>query len=408
MGILRTREELLPVTCAVMSAEDRNAFFSLLKKKCGGRVEKIATAGETTKAVVAEWMSGKTNVPYNTLQRLSGDFNIDLPKVSELRREYQPVVEIRLAKSAPKKSSPPEASKARKETPPQPERRPKDENSSRAPAKKQERRPKTRKKKADTQEAKQEHRPNTKASTPGMPKLSDKAAYWAGATLAAATREGDSLVFKIKDEVGQNFTRVWAKYSEELFGVKAKLEDLKQATLPANDLKEFIDRLELKENQPPPGAPRWAWSNPNWKLAFLRGVIDASTAFRRDPALEIMGLSERLAVSIKKLLNSQKFEITPGEGTILLEGREQVKRYFLSIGTENLKLNDQFKAFFKGDPETAPIEENKSPSAAKKKGRRRGGKDRGRGRGQGRRNPRTETSGESAAAEFAGSENTEE
>jgi len=406
MGILRNREELLPVTCAVLSAEDRNSFFSQLKKKCGGRVEKIATTGGTTKGTVSDWMSGKANVPYQALQQLASEFKVDMPPVSELRREYQAVVEVR----APKPSIP--APQKREQAPEKREQAPqKRESTQRKPPQKQERRPKKAEKAAAKPKEKTPAKPRH-AAGPRIPKLSDKVAYWTGATLAVSHREGDSIIFKIDKRIGQNFTRVWSTLSEELFGVKAELKELEQATLPTKGLEDFIDRLELKEGKPAPGAPRWAWSNPDWKLAFLRGVIDASTTFKRDPALEIVGLSERLVQSVTKLLTAQKLELKPdeqegevGEPSILLEGRDQVKRYYLEIGTGNFKLNDQLKAFFKEARGAETASEKKPSSTTKKKARRRGGKGRGRGRGQGRRNPRVEAPGESAAAEFAGNEN---
>lgn len=391
MGILRHREELLPVTCAVLKDEDRNAFFTLLKKKCGGRVEKIAAAGATTKAVVADWMSGKANVPFHTLQKLSADFNIEAPSVSELRREFQRVVEVRIQPPAKRQAAP---------APKKQEERPKKTESPRKKPeqkKKQERRSKPKEK-----ESPQTHR----NAGPQIPKLSETTAYWTGATVAAAQRSGDALVFKIDTRVGQNFTRVWAKLSEELFGATVQLKELEEASLPLKGLEDFIDRLELKEGKPGPGAPRWAWSNPNWKLAFLRGVVDASASFTRDPAIKLTGLSERLVQSLQKLLTAHKLATkTPEKTSLVIEGAEDVKRYFVEVGTKNFKLNDQLKAFFKDTEGKNVSTETKAPAAAKKKGRRRGGK--GHGRGQQRRKPRAETPGESAAAEFAGSQDCE-
>ena len=93
MGILRSREELLPVTCAVLSDADRRDFFDKLKKKAG-RVERIAQACDASASVVSDWMSGKCLIPYQALQRLAREFGIEPPKVSELRREYQVVSQV--------------------------------------------------------------------------------------------------------------------------------------------------------------------------------------------------------------------------------------------------------------------------------------------------------------------------
>jgi hypothetical protein len=427
MGILRNREELLPVTCAVLSAEDRNAFFAAVKKKTKGRVEKIAEIGGTVKSIVSDWMSGKAGIPYHTLQRLSNEFGVDMPPVSELRREFQAVLETR-----PSKPSRPGAKSARPAAKPAGDRKaPVRDKERKAAEPKREGRASGEKKSSRSEKRKRperkqpERRPERKPaaaaqSGPRAPKLSDKAAYWTGVVLAAGRREKDSIVLTADRRVGQNYALVWTKLCEDLFGIKPSVrlsEDRKsqEAILPLEGISEFVDRIEIKEGQPAPGAPRWAWSNPDWKLAFLRGVIDASAVFRRDPALELLGLSERLVLSVKKLLGAHKLEIKPeqgegdvGEPAIILEGRDQVKRYFDEIGADNHKLRDQLRAFFKEgrgsetSRKEAAGDSNGARKTKKKRGRRGGrGRSRARSRGPRRRIPGEEAPGESAAAELA-------
>lgn len=396
MGILRNREELLPVTCAVLSADERNAFFEKIKKKAGGRVEKIAQVGGTNKSVVSDWLNGRANVPYHALQRLSSEFGVDMPPVSELRREFQAVAEMRVSKPRPAPAPAPAEERPRREDRAPREERPRREASGerkeprrgRKEAKRERPRPEPRAKPAA------EKRP-APSQGPRPPKLSDKAAYWTGVTLSAARREGDRIIFRADRRIGQNFAIVWSRLCSELFGVSCETtvsEDrsVQEASLPIAGLEEFIDRLELKEGQPAPGAPRWAWSNPAWKIAFLRGVVDGAGVFRRDPALELLGLSERLVLSVKKLFAGLNLEIKPddeagpvGEPSIVVEGRDQVKRYFDEVGADNHKLRDQLRAFFKeargaevaGEPASAP-----GPRPAKRRGRR-GGRGRSRSKG---------------------------
>ncbi|OIO11013.1 MAG: hypothetical protein AUJ52_02820 [Elusimicrobia bacterium CG1_02_63_36] len=381
MGILRSREELLPVTCAVLSADERNEFFAKIKKKAGGRVEKIAEVGGTNKSVVSDWLSGKANVPYHAMQRLSTEFGVEMPPVSELRREFQAVAEIRVSKP-PRPAPPP-----REERPTQEKKPPREERSRRTQE--------TARPEAKAAPQKSDRRPAVPRE-PHPPKLSDKAAYWAGVTLAAARREGDSIIFRADRRIGQNFAIVWSRLCLDLFGaetVRTSSEDrsTQEVSLPVAGLEEFIDRLELKEGRPAPGAPRWAWSNPAWKIAFLRGVMDGAGLFRRDPALELVGLSERMVLSVKKLFAGLSLEIKPddevgpvGEPSIVLEGREQVKRYFDEIGADNHKLRDQLRAFFKepSGAEAAGASTEASPRPGKKRSRR-GGRGRSRGRGRG-------------------------
>ena len=93
MGILHSREEYLPVTCAVLKDSDRQAFFDAVKKARGSRPEQIAHLANVPKDMVQDWMSGKANVPYHALQLLAHTFNVPMPPVGELRREYQEVVQ---------------------------------------------------------------------------------------------------------------------------------------------------------------------------------------------------------------------------------------------------------------------------------------------------------------------------
>lgn len=65
MGILRNREELLSVTCAVLKEDEREQFFSAIRKKAGGSMDRVAKSVGT----LQDWVNGTGNIPYITFQR---------------------------------------------------------------------------------------------------------------------------------------------------------------------------------------------------------------------------------------------------------------------------------------------------------------------------------------------------
>ncbi|MFA6030903.1 MAG: hypothetical protein WC969_13690 [Elusimicrobiota bacterium] len=388
MGILHNREELIPVTCAVLSDEDRREFFGKVRRKAG-KTERIAQACSVTPGVVADWMSGKSLVPYHALMRMAQEFAIDPPQVTELRREYQPVFQTL---PAPRPAAPPPARReAQRE--PRPEKRREgaprgaegrraERSSSRrerpargtdatrregtpsgAEGRRKERsspRREPRQKAAGREESQGRGRrqPERKAAPrqdpkvpSGKTKYSDRLAYWTGALLAAGRRADDGVRFQADRVIGQNFAATWARLTDQLFEVKPQLslsEDhhCQVAFLPIDACRDFEARLELKLGAEAPAAPRWTWSNPDWKAAFLRGVVDASAHFHRTPSLNLLGLSEQLRGSAQKILASLGYPPKQKEdGTILLEDAGLVEKYFETIGTENLKLRDQFNAW---------------------------------------------------------------
>ncbi|MDE2291252.1 MAG: helix-turn-helix transcriptional regulator, partial [Elusimicrobia bacterium] len=91
MGILRSREELLPVTCAVIKEDEREAFFNDVRRKVGGNMDRVAKTVGVPVSTLQDWVNGTSNVPYITLQRLSSEFGVPMPSVGELRREYQQI-----------------------------------------------------------------------------------------------------------------------------------------------------------------------------------------------------------------------------------------------------------------------------------------------------------------------------
>lgn len=380
MGILRSREELLPVTCAILSEADRDDFFARLKKRVGGRIERIASACEVPPSAVSDWISGKFNIPYHALQRMSQEFEVEAPAVSELRREYQPVQSV-----APPKRREPLPAPAKENIPIiEREERPRRERGRKGRAQKgqpkqprqkaprQERKPKA-EKKPRQQQPPREARPQA-GGKPGAPKLSDKLAYWSAVLLTAGRREEDCVVLSADRRIGQNFAGVWANLTQDLFGIRPALESkeegkVQQARLPSAGLEEFLARIEFKAGVPTaeaPGAPRWAWSNPQWQTAFLKGIVDASAQFHRAPSLTLSGLSPRLAKSAQKMFSALKLEPAAGEGTLTLEG-DAVLRYFEAVGTQNMKLRDQLKAHLRhraGGPLEEVPEEGPAPEAS--------------------------------------------
>lgn len=352
MGILRSREELIPVTCAVLSDEDRRDFFDKVKKRAH-RIERIAHAAGTLASVVNEWISGKTLVPYHALQRLAQEFGVDAPPVSELKREYQAVVHTPPPKApapppAPKKDARPErpergrrGRQPREQQEPRRQRQPKPEKQ--PPKARQPRKP---------QQPRQEKPKQGPKPVPGGPvKYSERLAYWTGVFFASGKLEGEQLRLHADRRMGQNFAGTWARLSETLFGTKPALsmtEDRKAqvAAFPAKDTGDFLAKLGFTAGSAAPQAPRWVWSNPEWKASFIKGVSDASAHFHRTPSLKLLGLSEALRGSAQKILSSLGCAAKLLEdGALSLEGPEAVEKFFSAVGTENLKLRDQFSAY---------------------------------------------------------------
>ncbi|TPW19639.1 MAG: hypothetical protein FD126_2487, partial [Elusimicrobia bacterium] len=91
MGILRNREELLPVTCAVLKENEREMFFNDVRRKAAGNMDRVAKAVGVPVSTLQDWVNGTANVPYITLQRLASEFEVEMPTVTELRREFQQI-----------------------------------------------------------------------------------------------------------------------------------------------------------------------------------------------------------------------------------------------------------------------------------------------------------------------------
>ncbi|MBI5594750.1 MAG: helix-turn-helix transcriptional regulator, partial [Elusimicrobia bacterium] len=315
MGILRSREELLPVTCAVLKEGDRESFFSDIRRKVGGNMDRVAKTVGVPVSTLQDWVNGTANIPYIALQRLASEFGVEMPSVTELRREYQQIVPNsaprRPAARMPSHPGPvggagrdQERKEPRRESrrdaghesggreyePLRPAKAPEPAAApapSDRPARKERgarrgrRGSEPRQPKAPRPERAPAPRP---AAGPRLPKLSEEAAYWAGATIALGRRDGDVLVVAADKRIGQNYAATWAALCQDLFGVKATLsmsEDhaCQEARLPVAGLEDFRNRLDLKPDAPRPPAPRWAWSNPDWKKAFLKGLVDASAEF---------------------------------------------------------------------------------------------------------------------------------
>lgn len=396
MGILRKTEELVPVTCAVLKPDQRSAFFQAIRKKTGGNVRRLAETCSTTTAVVSDWMSGQTNIPFQTLQLMVRTFQVRQPAVSELRRELQAVVQVSKPKAprlgAGRGAKPARGAAKRERKPREPrrsERKPRD-GKRKEPARDKGRAKKVRgprrreEKKRPPAPKKRPAQPPKKKAAPARdgkgPKLSSELAYWTGVLFARASRDEETIVLRADRMMGQNFASTWAGMTKDLFGVKPDLamsEDHKAqtASLPAEGLGPFLARLEFKGGTTPdsaPGAPRWAWSNPEWKQAFLKGLVDASARFHRSPALRLTGLSDSLRKSAQKMLSSLKLELKIENDELVLEGKEAVEKYYNDIGTENLKLRDQMKAFFGGGRSGG----SRSRSGRSRRGRGRSGRRR--------------------------------
>lgn len=360
MAILRSRGELLPVTCAVLKDDVREDFFGALKKKTGGRMEKIAAACGLNVSSLNAWAKGEKLPPYHLLQRLASEFSLEMPQISELRREFQQVEEAPKAKSRPQIPPPEETRPAAAEPaaapvaspPPAPapqSREDRPEKSSRRGGRRKRRKPSAPNPAAPAEST----APESAQKAPE--KLSEDRAYWSGILLARGRRDETHVRLLADRAMSQNFASTWANLTQAAFGVRPELilsddHSEQTASLPAAEVASFLERIDFKPGAEParaPGAPRWAWSNENWKKAFLKGVVDASSHFHRTPALRLENLSEKLALSALKMFSSCGLEAKAAEGgLIVLEGEEQVRKYYETIGTANPKLKDQLSAYF--------------------------------------------------------------
>ncbi len=319
-----------------MDEAEQRGFFAQLGKQKGGKADGIARLCGVPAELADQWVQAKVHVPYHALQLLAHHFGRPLPRIGELRREYQPVSQAQPAsREAPK--PPPRASAPAKEPRQAKESRRRRQHRS-------ERRP------APAAPQRQETR---------LPEPSEELAYWVGATLCAARRRESSLVFSAGRRVGQNFAGVWAQRTRELFGVKpgiASADDGKfqEASLPVAGLESFFDRLGIQENPGSASLPRWAWSNAAWKTACLRGMVDACAHFHRQPALSFEDLPPALARPFQKMFESLPMRLTAGPREVIgIWDREGVEAYFKAVGTRNLKLKDQFGAYLRGKGQNA-------------------------------------------------------
>lgn len=430
MGILRNREELLPVTCAVLKENEREMFFNDVRRKAAGNMDRVAKTVGVPVTTLQDWVNGTSNVPYITLQRLASEFEVEMPTVTELRREFQQIAPAQTQRPAARvpsnpgiigsgpaplgvrrepqgvrRDAPPLRSDraerpARRERPPRPERKARPE---RAP------RPERDKQRAQKGDARSPRAPKPQqqaprqAVGPRIPKLSDKVAYWTGTVYASARRDGDALVLTARGA----YPGLWALLTDGLFGVRPELsapldDGLQEARLPVAGLEEFVNRLDLKPDAARPPAPRWAWSNPDWKKAFLKGLVDVSAELTEAPALRIPALGDPLRRSIEKLFAGLSVPVNVGaDGSVAIDGSEAVEKYWRVAGSENPALREPLEARYPGAyvPE-APAEAAEAPAAAAAGEARPGGRGRKRrrGRGRGRREGTGAQAGASGAA----------
>jgi hypothetical protein len=217
-------------------------------------------------------------------------------------------------------------------------------------------------------------------------------AYWSGTVYSSARREGDALVFSGRGA----YPGLWALLTEGLFGVRPELSapaeaGLQEARLPVAGLEEFMNRLDLKADAPRPPAPRWAWSNPDWKKAFLKGLVDATAELTEAPALRLPSLGDPLRRSVEKLFAGLSVPVNVGaDGSVSVDGPEAVEKYWRAVGSENPALREPLEARWPGAYVPAAPAEGTEPEAAAPapKGEARPGgrgRKRRRGRGRGRR-----------------------
>ena len=86
MGIIKIRDELISVTCAILKDADRDFFFSQIRKNRAGNPEALAQWLGVPVALINHWMSGHIHMPYHTLQNIAYQFSVEMPPVGELRR----------------------------------------------------------------------------------------------------------------------------------------------------------------------------------------------------------------------------------------------------------------------------------------------------------------------------------
>lgn len=328
MAILRSKEEILPVTCAVIKEQERSAFFSKIHRRQGGRPDQLARAMAVPASLVQGWIGGEANIPYHLLQWLVHEFGVDMPPVSELRRESQPVLLQAPTPARRAASPPPRTAKQAAPKPPPPRK----QSHQRRPAKKE-------------PSAQKMLRPRGLSMDP-----SEDLAYWVGVTVAAARIEQDRLIFEADRDMGQNFAAIWSKYARRLFAKTPILSMMdagktQAAELSLAGLEEHLPRLGIK---PSFGLPRWVWSNATWKKACLKGIGDARGRFHRAPALVFQKMEPSLTRAVGKMLRSLEIEPVPGpDGVLGLHDAGAIERYLDRVGTQNMKLRDQLRSFLR-------------------------------------------------------------
>ncbi len=370
MAILRSRDELLPVTCGILKDGVREKFFATLKKKSGGKMERLARAAGVTVAVVTGWSKGEAHIPYHSLQQLAVEFKLEVPEISELRREYQQVAEAPKSKRATMgriTTATPKPQKIQHKEP------------SPSPSPSPSRRAGRRERKKNVRAGKPPEGQESRTKSPD--KLTDERAYWTGVLLARARRDETTIRLDADRRISQNFAATWSNLTASAFDVKPELsmsEDrcVQTAVFPAESVGAFLARLEFPVGAEPasaPAAPRWVWSNVAWKIAFLKGVVDATAQYHRTPTLRLETPSERLSGTVEKILASLDIPVKIGDGrSICIEGESAVRMYFEKVGTENPKLRDQAGVYLKsgGSADTAK-ESSSGPRRRSSRGRRR-------------------------------------
>jgi transcriptional regulator with XRE-family HTH domain len=262
MAILRSRDELLPVTCAVLKDEVREKFFSNLKKKVGGKMERVAKVCGTSLSNVNGWEKGDPTPPYTSLQLIASEFGLEMPEVSELRREFRAVEEASKGRRPATKQKPSDfgPSPKKQEEKKQAEH-PKQESHNKN-SRKPERRPEN--KPAATT-------PNT-ATSPD--KLTVERSYWTGVLLARGRRDQTHIRLIADRQMSQNFAATWSNLTHQAFGARPELtmsadRTEQTASLPAEKVAAFLERIDFPPDvKEAPGAPRWTWSKAGYPKHF--------------------------------------------------------------------------------------------------------------------------------------------
>ena len=164
----------------------------------------------------------------------------------------------------------------------------------------------------------------------------------------------------------------------------------RQAVLPAAAVAGFLSRIDFKDGAAPEtstGAPRGVWSNSDWKTAFLKGVMDAAAEVDAEPSLKLLGMSERMLDSVRKLLGSAGVEFKPVDGGLVVAGEAAVRRYAEHVGSHRPQIKDLLAPYAPATPAQAP---KASVPKAKKEGRPEGRRGRRRGRAPERPQPQTQ------------------